>query len=619
MKLVNGSDIGELMMRMLDRSWAAGLLLSLVSMSVVADERTGPELAATISPRLAKFHAEAKPSERPLRVVYFHPSDVEPLPQYHERLTRIMLDIQEFYLSEMERNGFGSKTFPLERDGDSLVIHVVKGQDTADGYDHDSGDKVRREVAAAVAEKFRLASEFVLIVNAMCRTEEDGSYFFYAPYYGNGGARNGVCHVADCELMDTRNYTETDKRIRYVEHYGKRNQTLAGFSCLYIGGIAHELGHAFGYQHNQEKPWETQRHGTALMGSGNFTFRHELRGKPGTFMTFATSMQLASHPLFARVELDDSSQTETSIESLEFAQEDRRLIIRGEVKSNVEPYAVIAFTNPKIEHGWQNEDYDALTWNAEVVDGKFTVVAKRHSPGRSGLKLRFCHLDGTQSNFKFEYDADEDGRPSADDLNSQWHLRQVETAYLDGDRKLAARLAKEKLDAVDEEAQRKLQHMSHLTTSSKLRALAEVDADEVYLSECEWTEADVGWGKPARDQYYSDKFIRDAVFVELNGTFYPRALYAHAPSRYVFDLGGKWKQFRAVAGLQTGAGGDGTGVFTVIGDGKELFRSKRLSANLTEEVDVDVSGVQRLELVIKSGKRGNARCWTMWGNPRLTR
>jgi hypothetical protein len=57
----------------------------------------------------------------------------------------------------------------------------------------------------------------------------------------------------------------------------------------------------------------------------------------------------------------------------------------------------------------------------------------------------------------------------------------------------------------------------------------------------------------------------------------------------------------------------------VRGDGRELFRSGLLKGTATSLIDVDVSGVKRLELLVESGKEGNGGCWTVWGSPRLER
>lgn len=597
-------------------------LVALASSGSVADgqTRSGPDVADAIGKRLQTFRDQAELDERPLRVVYFHPADVEPLTDYRQRLTRIMLDIQKFYRDEVARNGFGLKTFSLEIQDEALVLHVVKGKLNSDQYTFESGDRVRREIASALAGEFDLSSEFVLVVNAMCQRRDDGSYFFHAPYHGNGGARNGLCQVADCELMDTRHFTETERRIRYTEHNGTRDQTLANFTCLYIGGIAHELGHAFGYQHNLEKPWERQTRGKALMGAGNYTYRHELRGRPGSFLTFATSMQLASHPLFTDTRSCLDREPQTEIEELTFSQRGRSLVITGKVHADVEPYGVIAFTNPAIEMGWQNQDYDALTWTSEVLDGRFTVVAKTHTPGRSGLKLRLCHLNGMQSNFNFEYESDADGVPDAAALNDEWLVQGVEQVYLNGDRDEAAARAKQSLTAVaGDVAKAKMEHMMSLVSQEQLRGLNEIKDETVYLSQVQWRDAGVGWGKPARDQCYSDDMIRNSVFLELGDKFYARGLYAHAPSRYEFDLAGAWKTFEATAGLQKGAGETPSGVFIVKADGKVLHQSALLQGSAVERIKVDVSGVDRLELIVESGKRGNGRCWTIWGAAKVAR
>ncbi|MBC8352542.1 MAG: NPCBM/NEW2 domain-containing protein [Planctomycetes bacterium] len=604
-------------------SFAAGCSLVAIATSgraTYAQPASAPDLAKAISKRLDDHLENAEIAERPLRVVYFHPADVKPFEDYEERLTRIVLDIQEFYRGEMKRNGFGPKTFPLEMANNNLVLHVVKGKRPADDYTKDSGDQVEGEIEQALAQKFDLASEHVLVVNAMCKKREDGSYLFHAPYHGSGGAKSGICHVADCELMDTLHFKETEKRIRYTEMNGTRDQTLADFCCLYIGGIAHELGHAFGYQHNTQKPWERMLRGTALMGAGNYTYRHELRGRRGSFMTFATSMQLASHPLFTNTRTGLDQSPETKIEELKFSQQGRSLVVTGKIDTEIEAYAVIGFTNPQIEKGWLNRDYDSLTWNCEVKDGEFSIVAKINKPGRSGLKIRFCHLNGKQSSFKFEYAIDDKGVPSAASLNDDWQVQRVELTYLNGDREEATRLATNSLPNVtDDKAKAKLEHVAYLTAERKPIELAEVKANEAHLSESQWQAAAVGWGKPARDQYYSDSSIRDGVFLELGNTFYDRGLYAHAPSRYEFDLSGSWKKFEATAGLQKGVAERGSGIFIIKGDGQVLYTSKLLKGNATDAIQLDVGGVESLELIVESGKQGNGNCWTIWGGAKVTR
>jgi hypothetical protein len=59
----------------------------------------------------------------------------EPVPRYEQRLTAVLEDLRSFYRDEMQRQGFGPKTFELERDANGkLVIHLVKGKQPDSGY-----------------------------------------------------------------------------------------------------------------------------------------------------------------------------------------------------------------------------------------------------------------------------------------------------------------------------------------------------------------------------------------------------------------------------------------------------------------------------------------------------
>ena len=64
-------------------------------------------------------------------MIYFHPSDVEPAADYRQRLTRIMLDIQDFYQTEMRRNGFEGSRLPLAMEGKQLRVYTVRGHEPA--------------------------------------------------------------------------------------------------------------------------------------------------------------------------------------------------------------------------------------------------------------------------------------------------------------------------------------------------------------------------------------------------------------------------------------------------------------------------------------------------------
>ncbi len=98
--------------------------------------------------------------------------------------------------------------------------------------------------------------------------------------------------------------------------------------------------------------------------------------------------------------------------------------------------------------------------------------------------------------------------------------------------------------------------------------------------------------------------------------FVEKGIFAHAPSRIVFGLGGKWKNFSALGALQRGGN---SVVFVVKGDGKELFRSPLIQGEDSAEVKLDVRGVKTLELISEDGGDGIGSDWSVWFEPKLSR
>lgn len=593
-----------------------GTFLSSVS---AAELSSRVQLARNLQARIDAFHKNSKHQDHKLRLVYFHPNDAPPQNGYRERITRIMLDIREFIGTEMKRNDFHGRSIQLEMDGDLVRLHVVAGRDGTDGYNYDQryGAKIRSELKSALKGTIDLDREFVLVFGGICPKDDKGVYHFRSPYYGWGGsgAQRGLCFAADCEMLDTKHFTATNQTFRYTEHQGPFTRTLSAFNILYIGGIAHELGHGLGLPHNGQKPWETRDQGRALMGSGNYTYRDELVGKKGSFLTRASALRLAAHPILTGSDRDRFKSPTMDLEDLEFENTRSGLKVTGKVAGTPEIHAVIAYTDPD---GGSN--YDAHTWISEVKKGRFELLIRYHRKTRYEFRLNFCHLNGTFTEFKLPYDTRTEDSRWLDDLNGGWLYGQAAKVFMGGDRKAAARLAKKSLRKASSGMNAdKLRHLIRLADGEEVRRLDDVKEDRISLSDMEWSTARVGWGRPARNHYFIGNGVRDGVCIELGGEFHPKALYAHAPALHSFDLNGKWKRFSAKVGLQAGASYNGTGVFVVIGDGRELHRTKLLRPNETAVIDLDVSGVKELKLVTESGKQGNGMCWTCWGSPFVSR
>lgn len=150
--------------------------------------------------------------------------------------------------------------------------------------------------------------------------------------------------------------------------------------------------------------------------------------------------------------------------------------------------------------------------------------------------------------------------------------------------------------------------------------LARAEGDRLYLSDAIWTEAKVGWGQPARNRAWFDEKVQDGVLFTLRGQFFDKGLYAHAASRYVYALDARWHTFTATIGIRDGAHPMGAVVFTIRGDGRELYRSPTLRVTSpAEPVKIDVTGVHRLELIADGAEGHVHHAWAIWAEPLVVR
>ena len=79
-------------------------------------------------------HTFAQAARPIVRLIYFVPKDVQPRPDINAQLDTHIKGVQRFLADEMERHGFGRKTFQLETDvHGNAVVHHLKGQ-AADAY-----------------------------------------------------------------------------------------------------------------------------------------------------------------------------------------------------------------------------------------------------------------------------------------------------------------------------------------------------------------------------------------------------------------------------------------------------------------------------------------------------
>lgn len=168
-----------------------------------------------------------------VRLIYFVPRDSQPQPNIRAKLNELIKDVQQVYANEMERHGFGKKTFDFERDENGkAVVYRVDGESPDAHYLEDTHVKVIEEY-----RQFDNNPQNVWLVVVDISSERIGG----AEAVGKAGfitrKMKGVPHV------------------RYA--YACIPASGPGFS---VHAVAHELGHAFGLEHNFRERNTSERH-----------------------------------------------------------------------------------------------------------------------------------------------------------------------------------------------------------------------------------------------------------------------------------------------------------------------------------------------------------------------
>ncbi len=572
--------------------------------------------AAAMAERLAAWRKDGPAYTGKLYVFYVCMSDLDPHPDYAARLDRVLKEIQGFYRMEMEANGFGPLTFPLETDKDGrLVVHVARSQKPKSAFDRASGHAILDEIRPIMkAAGIDPARSTILILTPL----PEG-----APYYGGGTFRSGCCWATDFPHLDPLRFADKTPLPGNAFH-----RNVGQDNTVYIGGMAHELGHAFGLPHNNDRP-QTARPGTSLMGAGNYTFRQELRGEgKGSFLSPADAARLASAPLFSSSLRGADNAASCRFTGLDAVQgKDGDLVVSGRITASPETYAVVAYNDAGECAGQYNsrtkayEDYDSNTFTAVPdKDGRFSVRIKfRKTDSGYGLRLTACHLNGATTTLSGHYTVRRDGRADLAEIRMPWLFAESFGAIAAGRRTEAAAVLKNMETSPGNDAVVK-------AWAARFRAMLAPEGvrvppsavpagtKTVLLSACAWESARTGWGRPLRDHVLPEE---QEFPLQVNHEWRESGLFAHAPANHQFNLGGAWKTFTAQAGVQDGHGGKVQ--FRIFGDGKRLAESPVLGNGKPHAFSVPVEGVEKLELQVTDGGDSSSNDWAVWLDPKLER
>jgi hypothetical protein len=566
----------------------------------------------------------AHPTKK-LYVFYFTPSDRAPEPHYYERLTAILEDIQSFYRKGMKRCGFGPETFPLERDDQGkIIIHLVQGREPESKYHKPDGEKVANECRPALeAAGISMDRETVLIFCNLARwNAKDGTFSHHSPYYGLWTQTDGLCYAVDSVILDLDDITNKEPMLDDDE-YG--DMSLGKFNTIFIGGIAHELGHAFALPHCGERQDEKVL-GTSIMGVGNHTYHDELRGEgKGSFLAMGSAMHLAGRPLFngsdkgmtgeGRLETCDLLLT-TNVSRNDLTGKPDALRLAGTVIGSPPIYGVIAYFDSLRDGGY----HAPAATSVPDSQGRFAIEISDLAPCENGeLRVEFCHANGAVSERHLSFTVNADGRADI----SQWQMRHVlesiAEAVADGrtNDAVTALRALETSRAPDLTKRIALKLVGTLDDSPNPKpADVPMTTSKFALGDARPDSAKVGWLQPAANRVPLDSGVRSPLLD--CGRLYATGLYAHAPSQYVFDLGGKWNELNGEAGLHTLQQPYGSVIFIIKTDGKEVFRSDVIRGANKVRYKINVDGVKQLELIVDPNGQ-NYNDWGLWLDPTLSR
>ncbi len=581
--------------------------------SVVGGATGAAAQAETARSILAAYRStDSQQVQKKLHIICWRTRERDFPDGYRARLRGIMEDIRAFYAAEMARNGFGRLTFSLDYDAaGNLVIHEAVGTGTFDDYTKKEGGRPIREDCWRVlrAAGIEPDQETVVIFTNLAKWDPEARTFsHHSPYMGSGSARGGVAWQLDHPGLDVRNLALKEPLIQDGE-YGRIS--LGKHNSIFIGGIAHELGHALGLPHCRETQEELRTRGTALMGSGNRTYGDERRGEGlGTFLTFGSALRLASHPLFSGSAKGLGASAEAVFSDLAASADHHAFTVAGVVTSAVPVYALVAYLDPE-----GRDDYDACTATAVPQrGGSFVIRCQELAAGKRGT-LRLCALlaNGAVSQIQSQYRVDKSGKPDIEAMQVSFALTPFLNALDAGNLPLAGTL----LDALPKGGSARRYAAALLDASARPKpslspAAVPAEVKSVPLSRLAPVEARVGWGRPTYDRLPE----RDALLIA-GGELFETGIYAHAPALHRYDLsGGAWKRLKGTCGLP---GQYGSVVFVIRTDGKEALRTGVLKPGRTQDVDIDLVGVSQIELVTEDGGDGNRCDWGTWLGIRLER
>ena len=178
---------------------------------------------------------------RTVRLVYFLPNDRPYRAEVVEQLKEEILDIQTFYSEAMQAHGYRDMTFKIESDSQGKpVVHRVDGQQSEVYYVDDTSNTVRAEIEQVFDVRQNIY--FIVVDSDINRLGTGVGNNRVSANAGSRGKNGGVVLIPTHEFQN---------RIKSNE---------PGYHKL----SAHEIGHAFGLQHDFRSGGYVMSYGAGL-------------------------------------------------------------------------------------------------------------------------------------------------------------------------------------------------------------------------------------------------------------------------------------------------------------------------------------------------------------------